>query len=85
MTPGISSSTGFSRVRMLSSGRFSSRSIAFRVVDFPEPVGPDMTIIPEGIAMTRSSSKRVAASKAREPTPSLASKWLLSRIRIVTW
>ena len=46
LTPGSRYSTGSSTVMMLTSGRLTTLSVAYSVVDLPEPVGPVTRIIP---------------------------------------
>ena len=48
-TPGSRYSTGSSTVMMLTVGLLISASVAYSVVDFPEPVGPVTSSMPCGL------------------------------------
>ena len=49
LMPGIRYSTGSSTVMTFLSGVETMLSVAYSVVDFPEPVGPVTSIIPYGL------------------------------------
>ncbi len=49
LMPGRRYSTGSSTVTMLTSGRLILLRVAYRVVDFPDPVGPVTRISPYGL------------------------------------
>ena len=49
LTPGSRYSTGSSTVMMLTSGLLISVSVAYSVVDLPEPVGPVTSTMPCGL------------------------------------
>ena len=49
LTPGSRYSTGSSTVMMLTSGLLISASVAYSVVDLPEPVGPVTSTMPCGL------------------------------------
>src|SRR5260221_413789 len=49
LMPGSRYSTGSSTVMMFRSGVFSWFSVAYSVVDFPEPVGPVTRMVPDGL------------------------------------
>ena len=59
---GSLNSTGSSAVRMLISGELIEATAAYRVVDFPLPVGPVTRIIPCGARMARWTRSRSSAS-----------------------
>jgi hypothetical protein len=46
LMPGSRYSTGSSTVMMLTSGLFTTLSVAYSVVDLPDPVGPVTRIMP---------------------------------------
>ncbi len=53
LMPASRYSTGSSTVMTLTSGRLTMFSVAYSVVDLPEPVGPVTRIIPYGLVKLR--------------------------------
>src|SRR3954451_2289509 len=75
-------STGSSTVMMFTSGRLISASEAYKVVDFPEPVGPVTRSAPVGRERTRESCACISSDSPS--SSSVGARRDLSSRRIVT-
>ena len=84
LMPGSRYSTGSSTVMMLRSGLLSMLSVAYSVVDLPEPVGPVTRIVPYGLRYDASNRACGLGQEARAPR-ARRTAWLLSRMRMTTF
>src|SRR5690606_31484729 len=83
LIPGRRYSTGSSTVMTLISGRETALSVAYSVVDFPEPVGPVTRIIPYGLRYDSWNVSKLSSRNDRSRRSRLAVE--LSRMRITTF
>src|SRR5450756_2227753 len=83
LMPASRYSTGSSTVMTLISGRETALSVAYKVVDLPEPVGPVTSIMPYGLVYDCSKTALFRSRKPRSERSSRAVE--LSKMRITTF